>query len=354
MPELRKDSISENWVIIATERGKRPSDFARPDETRKGGTCPFCYGNEHMTPPEVLAYRDGSATDSPGWSVRMVPNKFPALSPDIPRRSVEKVGPYLLMAGSGGHDVLVESPRHDSTLGSHPVEQVELVLKAVRERMAVYRDSGAADYVQVFKNWGRSAGASLEHTHFQLIALPLVPEVIQSEMQRLGLNGGRRGCALCEALEYESGNAGRVVDESADYLVYCPFASRVPYEMWIAPRAHEGHFEDTPDESLGALASALSLSIRRLEAAFEAIPYNIVMHTAPFGSGRDSFHWHLEILPRLTIAAGFEFGTGYYINPTPPEMAAEFLRQAELRPEQQNAFQGERQREGGIASDTGP
>lgn len=326
MPELRQDPLTESWVVIAAERGKRPSDFAAPAPASRGGACPFCFGNERMTPPEVLAYRDGSEPDTPGWSVRVIPNKFPALSPEVERREPEGFGPYLEMPASGGHEVLIESPKHDSTLGSHDVEQVGLILRAIKERLIAYKAAGRTEYVQVFKNSGHAAGASLEHTHFQIIALPLVPVLVKREMEKLGGDG--RACKLCGILGYESGRKERVVEETAEFLTYCPFASRFPYETWIVPKKHEAHFEDLPDPALGRLAPVLKGAVRRLETAFESIPHNLILHTAPFVVPRDGFHWHIKILPRLTIAAGFELGTGYFINPTPPEMAARFLREA--------------------------
>jgi len=327
MPELRKDPLTESWVVIATERGKRPSDFARPSSSGRSGTCPFCYGSEGMTPPEVLAYRDGSDPDAPGWSVRVVPNKFPALSPELEREAPRRFGPYQEMSASGGHEVLIESPEHDSTLGTHDVRQVEMILRAVKERLIDYRDKGRTEYVQVFKNAGPAAGASLEHTHFQMIAVPLVPDVLRDEMEGMSNRDGR-SCRLCEIVKFESGLEERVIEKPEGYLVYCPFASRFPYETWIVPIEHSGHFEDASENDLRKLAPVLRDTVGRLESAFEDVPYNLVLHTAPFGAPRDGFHWHIEILPRLTIAAGFEFGTGYFINPTPPEMAARFLRAA--------------------------
>ncbi|MGE5485448.1 MAG: DUF4931 domain-containing protein [Ignavibacteriales bacterium] len=352
MPELRKDPLTGTWVVIATERGKRPSDFARPAPAAKGGTCPFCYGSERMTPPEVLAYRDGSEPDTPGWSVRVVPNKFPALSPDLEREEARRFGPFLEMNASGGHEVLIESPKHDSTLGTHDAGQVELILRAVKERLVHYRDSGRVEYVQVFKNAGPAAGASLEHTHFQMISLPLVPDAVERETAKMRGNGGHK-CALCDIREYESGRGERVIDRPDGYLVCCPFASRFPYETWIVPDEHEAHFEDLTDEGLRRLAPVLRDTVGRLESAFENVPYNLILHTAPFGVAWDGFHWHIEILPRLTIAAGFEFGTGQFINPTPPEMAARFLRETGLRREYPVGARRLDTDEGDRPSDTG-
>ncbi|MCR4397602.1 MAG: DUF4921 family protein, partial [Firmicutes bacterium] len=323
MSELRKDPVSGAWCVIATERGKRPSDFAAGRREGRRAECPFCYGNEHLTPPEVLAYRNGSQPDTPGWSVRVVPNKFPAFSGESAERRPERLGPYFALGAGGSHEVLVESPVHDSTLGSHDVEQVVLILRALRDRISAFRASSSVEYVQAFKNHGAAAGASLEHAHFQIIATPLVPEAVTAEAERFGAGNG--GCALCRAIEYELREGSRIVEDSDDFISMCPYASRFPYEMWIVPRAHQGSFDRATERDLRALAPVLKRTVARLEAALDHPPYNLVLHTAAFRMPGDWFHWHVEIVPRLVVHAGFELGTGWYINPTPPEMAARYL-----------------------------
>jgi len=355
MTELRRDAITGNWVVIATERGKRPMDFARPDEIRRSGPCPFCYGNEGMTPPEVLAYRNGSAPNSPGWSVRVVPNKFPALSREIEKGEIENEGPYLHAPGAGGHEVLVESPRHDSTLGSHPLDQVELVLKAIKERILAYAEDPRIEYVQVFKNSGAAAGASLEHTHFQIIATPMVPGIIEAEMKVLRkadpLTSDGKSCLLCEVIRFESDRKERTIRDFGDFVVFCPYASRFPYESWIVPREHVGHFHETPERLVRSLAEALRDAVGRYESSFENPPYNLILHTAPFRARSGDFHWHIEILPRLAMAAGFEWATGWFINPTPPEMAAKVLREAvPIGVHVEKGVGREAFREGGVAT----
>ncbi len=358
MPELRRDPTSRSWVIIATERSRRPSDYRiarEPRDERRADACPFCYGNEHMTPPEVFALARGArAPNEPGWSVRVVPNKFPALSPGAgptAATSVTSATPvtpvtaptspptaddldasmYARAPAVGAHEVLIESPDHDATFGTHPQEQMEDVLKALVARFrALVRDE-RLKYLQVFKNWGRTGGASLEHTHCQLIATPAVPGVVQEELDAASEHRERSGrCLYCDLIATEAGSGERVVESSERFLVFCPYASRFPYETWIVPTEHGAAFEDMSRAQIVELARTIRRTVRRLELAFEDPPYNLVWHTAPWtGDFGAYYHWHLELLPRLAIPAGFELGTGYYINPTAPEAAAATLRKHE-------------------------
>ncbi|MEW6522817.1 MAG: DUF4931 domain-containing protein [Bacillota bacterium] len=327
MSELRKDPFTTRWSIIATERQKRPHDFRRAPHTRSGGNCPFCWGNEHLTPPEVLAYRESRAgRNTPGWSVRVFPNKFPALDPGLPR--AEKTdGPLVSMAGSGYHEVLVETPEHHASIPTYSTEQLSLALQAMGERLQALKQTGSIAYVQVFKNEGAVAGASLEHPHFQIVGLPLVPAAIAEELEvARAYHQSTGGCLHCAVLEHERLRRARVVEESPGFVCHCPFASRFPYEMSIHPQRHSPDFLDTDRDELEELAGALIRAVGRLEGAFPEPDYNMVLHTAPFGEAHPYYHWHLEILPRLTVTAGFEWGTGLFINPTAPETASEELR----------------------------
>ncbi len=335
MPELRRSPTSRSWVVIATERSRRPSGFRIPRDERKGGVCPFCYGNEHMTPPEVLALgRDADAPNARGWSVRVVPNKFPALALDAgDGEGASEAGGtgdlYEHMPAVGAHEVLVESPDHDSTFGTHSQSQMEDVLTAVVARARALSRDARLRYLQVFKNWGRVGGASLEHTHCQLIATPLVPAVVEEELQMASEHYDKTGkCLYCDIVRAEARAGDRVVEASSHFLVFCPYAARLPFETWIVPRAHSARFEDIDGPSLADLAMVLRHTVRRFELAFESVPYNLIWHSSPWtGDFGAYYHWHLELVPRLAILAGFEFGTGYYINPTAPEAAAASLRQ---------------------------
>jgi len=331
MPELRKDPVNGRWVIIATERGARPSDFKSAPQVISRGFCPFCEGNEDKTPPEIVALRAHGGRDSRGWRVRVVPNKFPALQieGELNKRGE---GIYDLMHGIGAHEVIIETPEHETTLTRLSVEHIEEVLWMYSERLNDLKNDRRIVHGLVFKNVGSIAGASLEHTHSQLIATPVVPVAVSREMIRCREFHNYRGrCLLCDMNTQEQATGSRTVIESSEFLAFTPFAARFPFEMWILPRKHRSNFETVPRAELRELAEVLKESLDRLEGALENPPYNYIIHSAPFGSeDLEYYHWHIEIIPRLTKIAGFEWGTGFYINPVPPEKAAEFLRNVEL------------------------
>ena len=337
LPELRKDPLSATWVIIAAERGKRPHDFtpsADADRPRPKHleTCSFCTGNEAKTPPEILAYRPVGNPNGPGWRIRVVPNKFPALepggSPDGPT-----AGLYRRMAGVGAHEVVIESPDHSASLADYLAGHLAEVWHAIWERHQDLRRDPRLKYVQVFKNVGATAGASLEHPHFQIVATPLVPAAVQEELTMADRYWEATGrCVFCDLMREERAAAERLVAESDRFLAFCPYAARMPYETWILPRSHQPDFGSLSQAEGSDLAAILRSVAGRLENSFRSPPYNLILHTTPLAGGHErSYHWHLELLPRLTVVAGFEWGTGYYINPTAPELAAQILRE-EVRP----------------------
>lgn len=331
MPELRKDPITGRWVIIATDRAKRPTDFVREKvEIRGSGFCPFCYGNESKTPPEIHAYRpDGSAKDTPGWSLRVVPNKFPALGIEgTLNRQAE--GLYDKMNGIGAHEVIIETPDHRSVLATLPVRAVEDVLWAYRDRILDLKKDRRFKYILIFKNHGEAAGASLEHTHSQLIALPVVPKRVAEEVgnSREYYNFKER-CIFCDIIRQELQDNVRVIAENPAFIALSPFAPRFPFEMWVLPKTHQSAFEESQKPEFEHLASMLKDLLMRLDRVLDSPAYNYIIHTSPFPDvSNDYYHWHLEIMPKLTKVAGFEWGTGFYINPTPPEESAKFLREA--------------------------
>jgi UDPglucose--hexose-1-phosphate uridylyltransferase len=333
MPELRKDPITDSWVIISTDRARRPSDFVRETIRDKpaGRFCPFCPGNESKTPPEVLAYRNGSGSNQPGWSLRVFPNKFPVLGieGDLER---EGDGMFDKMQGIGAHEVVVEAPEHALSMTELPTKAVEQVLCAFRDRIKDLKNDRRLRYVLLFKNEGEAAGAMLEHSHSQLIALPVVPKRVQEELEGAkNYYDFKERCIFCDLIRQESKSGERVVLETDRYIVIEPYAARFPFETWILPKQHKSHFEDTGAENIENLAWVLHSTLRKLEKVLERPPYNFLVHTAPLQeSANDYFHWHIEIIPKLTRVAGFEWGTGFYINPTPPEESAKFLREAGL------------------------
>ena len=330
MPELRKDPVTGRWVIIATERAKRPSQYLKTDEERKGGFCPFCPGNERSTPPEVLSYRPSTTQrDTEGWWLRVVPNKFPALQPEgVLKRSGE--GMYDRMTGFGAHEVLVESPSHEHTIGDLGEEQIQEIVWAMRDRVVELRKDTRMRYIMIFKNWGREAGASLEHPHTQIIALPVVPKRVQEELAGAGrYYQYKERCVFCDMIQQEIRDNRRIVTENDSFMSFCPFASRFPFETWIIPKEHTSFFNDIKKNEVLALAHIMKMTFGLIKEALHDPPYNFVIHTTPFDEtgSEPYYHWHIEIIPKLTKVAGFEWGTGFYINPTPPEMANRYLQE---------------------------
>jgi len=329
MPELRKDPVTGRWVIISTDRQKRPNDF-RFDRAATIGRdqCPFCPGRESLTPPEVLSYRQhGGSANTPGWDVRVVPNKFPALQVEgtLDR---EGEGIFDRMNGIGAHEVIVETPDHGRTLASMSEPEIERVLSAYRDRMLDLKQDRRLRHILIFKNHGAAAGATLEHSHSQLIALPIVPDFVREEIE-----GARRHfaekerCVFCDILRQELVDRPRVVAENADIVALAPYAPRFAFETWLLPKRHASRFEHAPRHEYENLARLLKLLLQRVDRALERPAYNLIVHTSPFSEDTSEvYHWHLELMPRLTSVAGFEWGTGFYINPTSPEEAARVLR----------------------------
>ncbi|MCL4425467.1 MAG: galactose-1-phosphate uridylyltransferase [Firmicutes bacterium] len=330
MPELRENPVTQSWVVIATERAKRPTDFVHPAAPRKGtANCPFCYGNEDKTPPEILAYRpQDTRPDTPGWRVRVVPNKFPALS-DEGDLVATREGFFRGMTGYGVHEVVVESPEHDLTLPYQTPEQVYNVLSALKERFANLSRDRRLRYVQIFKNHGGVAGASLEHPHFQIIATPLIPAETETELKNAYDYYHEHGeCLFCRMMGAELGEARRILRADDSFVTFNPYGSRFPFETWILPRHHNSSFGSISEKEVRDLALAVQDALGRLDEVLTDPPYNLILHTAPLDlEAREYYHWHIEVLPRLTIVAGFEWGTGFFINPTPPEDAARFLQE---------------------------
>jgi UDPglucose--hexose-1-phosphate uridylyltransferase len=332
MPALRRDPIVGRWVIIATERAQRPTDLTRAPRPAAPGLCPFCPGHEDKTPREVyVAGRAPTAPhDGPGWRVRVVPNRFPALKieGDLDR---EAEGIYDRMNGIGAHEVIVETPDHDRQLKDLSDAELTEVLFAFKARILDLRNDQRFRYVLLFKNHGQAAGASLDHAHSQLIALPVVPRQVLEEIE-----GARRHyehkerCIFCDVVGQERKDRTRLVHENDAFVVFAPWAPRSPFETWIVPKRHESSYEAEPKERLGLCAQALGTAVRRLSAALGDPAYNFIVHSNPLRDAPSpSYHWHIELMPALTQVAGFEWGSGFHINPVPPEEAAEFLRKVQ-------------------------
>ena len=331
MPELRKDPIVGRWVIISVERGKRPTDFVSPSQRKKGGFCAFCPGNEYTTPPEIVAFRPvGSQPNTPGWTLRVMPNKFPALQiyGDLGKTGE---GIFDKMNGIGAHEVVVETPDHNLTLATLPQKAVEDVLWAWHLRLTDLKKDQRFKYVLIFKNEGEAAGASLEHSHTQIIALPIVPKLVKEELDAAHRHYEfKERCIFCDVINQEVGDGKRVISENKGYVAISPFAPRSPFETWILPRRHESMFAP-PEKSFAEFAEILQRTLRQMDKILDTPPYNFVLHTSPFyDEVNEYYHWHLEVIPKLTKIAGFEEGSGFYINPTPPEESAKFMREAKI------------------------
>ncbi len=330
MSEFRRDPVLGRWVIISSERGKRPTDFNPAEPKKTNGFCAFCPGNEDKTPPEITSIREpGSAPNSPGWRVRVVSNKYPVLEieGDLNKRAR---GIYDTMNGIGAHEVFIETPDHYSTISKLSRQNVIELIWMYRERMVDLERDGRFKFILIFRNAGQDAGASLSHPHSQLIATPSVPKRISEE-----INGThtyfefKDRCVFCDMIDEEKYYKQRVVVENEHFISFAPFASRFPFEMWLLPKKHSAKFSELENARIADMADCFQESIKRLDSALEYPPYNYIIHTAPCNTDKDYFyHWHMEIIPRLTHVAGFEWGTGFYINPTPPEQAAEILRNA--------------------------
>ena len=333
MPELRRDPVTGRWVIISTDRQKRPNDFRLERAAVLGREqCPFCPGRESLTPPEVLSYRqNGSPPNAPGWDLRVVPNKFPALQVE---GSLDRAGEGMFdrMNGIGAHEVIIETPDHDRTLAAMSEPEIERVLWAYRERMLDLKRDVRLKHVLVFKNHGAAAGATLEHTHSQLIALPIVPDFVREEIEGAGRHFAiKERCVYCDIVHQDLADGRRVIVENADVVALAPYAPRFPFETWLLPKRHGSRFEEAPRHEYESLARALKAVLQRMDRALEQPPYNLIVHTSPFvGDTSAVYHWHVEVMPKLTRVAGFEWGTGFYINPTSPEEAARVLRAVRL------------------------
>jgi len=323
-------------VIIAPERSRRPLGLAstkphsRHDVERDD--CPFCEGREDQSPPEVLAYREpGSATNGPGWSLRVVPNKYPAVG-DYEFATTGKDLFFQSLPAFGRHEVVVECPFHEANPAQFSLARIASIFRAYRDRMLDLAADPWVAYVSAFKNVGAEAGASLAHSHSQLIALPLVPEAVQEDWDNAQRYDSEHGhCVYCAMLERELREGVRIVLESPGFVVLAPYASRFAYELWVLPRTHESCFESLTDEAALDLATLLKPLLGKLDAVLSAPAYNWYVRTGPLRSGRPpGFHWHLQLFPRTTRVAGFEWATGCFINAVPPERAASELRSARI------------------------
>jgi UDPglucose--hexose-1-phosphate uridylyltransferase len=341
MPELRKDPIIGRWVIIATERARRPDQFSGIEqEVPVEKTCHFCEGHESETPSEIYAVRPKqSRPNSPGWELRVVPSIAPFLriEGELDRRGK---GLYDIMSGIGAHEIIIETNSHTYNMADLSEAQIAKVFTCYIDRVNDLEKDKRFKYVLVFKNHGWAAGGgSVRHSRSQLIATPVNPKRVKEELagSKFYYNYHER-CVFCDLIKQEVASKDRVILDIDGFIAITPFAARFPFEVWILPKKHACDFTSLDSQSKIGLGKIMKMVLSKLKKGLNDPPYNYIVHTAPFRREKEGYwksidydyHWHIEIMPRLTRVAGFEWGTGFYICPLPPEDAAKFLREVEV------------------------
>lgn len=344
MSEMRWDPLKNIWVAVANKRGRSPRDFSLERQKLSTTACPFCYGQESKTPPEIFALRpDGSPRDQPGWRVRVVPNKYPMLGieGDLAHRGE---GLYDAMNGIGAHEVIIETPDHHRSTEDLTAPELADVLHAVQTRLMDLRRDQRFRYIMPFKNFGQEAGATIPHAYSQILALPIIPPEVRSSLAASkNYFALKDRCLLCDILAQEIADGRRVVRNDGEFLAFAPYASRHPFEMMIAPQRHSHDFAQLDHGGLTRLAETLGDLLRRQRQVLRDPPYNFILYSTPpphrrpgkpyfWSSLPYDYHWHIEIIPRLARPIGVEWGSGFYCNPTAPEEAASFFRDASLNP----------------------
>ncbi len=322
MAELRKDPTTRRWAIIATDRWKRPNDLIKKGGAKAKHACPFDAGTPEIAAATVYPH----FTNPDKWKIWVMPNKYPALTYEgMPKTTIK--GPFTTINAVGGHEVFVDSAKHSATLAKMKPVEIEAILNGYRERFKFWKDDTRVKYVLIFKNYGQAAGASLVHPHSQLAAIPVVPPRVVEEMEK----GERhykdhKHCIMCDLIRDEIALGQRVAFVNDRFIVLCPFASRFPFETMILPRVHSSNFTDITNDDIVALADVMSRLFKKMATLLGDPPFNYLLHVSPqYAPNLRFYHWHIEIIPRMTEVAGFEWGAGVYINPTPPEEAAREL-----------------------------
>jgi UDPglucose--hexose-1-phosphate uridylyltransferase len=345
MAELRHDKLRQRWIAISDKLGKRPSDFQRSDSQQRSecsnpGPCAFCHGFEHLNGHETFAIRDGDQDDAPDWRVRVIVNKYPAVSMDY--NELQPTGEGTVydgcrLPGFGSHEVIIETPNHLLNIPELPATHIAEVLKAYQARINFFQSDSRFKFCQVFKNRGNRAGASMTHSHSQLIALPVVTHNKISELRGAQeYYDKHKQCLLCDVVQHDTqSNRSRLIDEDEHFVTIAPYAPMFPYETLLVPKRHSSNYESIGEDEIQAMARMLKLTLRKMDLAFGYPPYNYTLQTVPLGKEYNNsphYHWYLDILPHLATPGGFELGSGCYINPVYPEKAAEFLRNLNIEP----------------------
>lgn len=350
MNEMRHDWLSDRWVIFAPNRTTRPDDYDRTShiEPESHLRCPFCRGSESETPQASLtlpgtdwestraARRRGRSQPPTDWLVRVVPNKFPAVSPSASREDGSANNPihdtgslFVRQSTAGAHEVIIESPQHVTSITSLSHEHTQLVFEAYQQRLAFWRARPEIKYAVVFKNYGADAGATIVHSHSQLICTSFVPsDVLRIQKRLMAFRETNQNCYVCSILDQELHEGSRIVAQSSHFVALCPFASRFPYSVSVIPRHHRPHFDECAAEEIQDLSRIAQSVLKAVETEHPHCAYNFVLQTSPFDQeSPDAFHWRLKIIPRLSKIAGFEWSSDCFINTVLPEVAAQALRQ---------------------------
>ncbi|KAK3126475.1 hypothetical protein QOZ80_7AG0557160 [Eleusine coracana subsp. coracana] len=344
--EARRDAVFGRWVVFSPARSRRPTDLKSHNPTTNpspgpGGadapkpSCPFCAGRESECAPEIFRVPPGEAPEASPWRIRVIENLYPALRRDLeppaPRdgeakeEEEESVPGELVVRGFGFHDVVIETPRHDVRLWDLDAEGVRDVLLAYAARVRQLEEHPTVKYVQVFKNHGASAGASMAHSHSQMLGTPFVPPSVTTRLNCMKEVFEKLGnCSLCEIKSKEN-----LISETPNFSAIVPFAASYPFEIWIIPRQHISYFHEIDQDKALDLGSLLKTMLQKLCKQLNDPPFNFMIHSAPFGLSSSCLpyaHWFLQIVPQLSVVGGFEIGSGCYINPVFPEDAAKILR----------------------------
>jgi UDPglucose--hexose-1-phosphate uridylyltransferase len=329
LTEFRKDITTNEWVIMAKERVKRPTDF----ETSKKkkivknyiDDCPFCLGNEKLTPPAIKIYKDNSKSSI--WKIRVIPNKFPAVSSEEALESNLINNYFETISGYGFHKVIVESPFHDMTLTSMDYSEIKSIIHSYRDMYKILSKK-PVKYIMIFKNHGASAGASIDHLHSQIIAIPIISERLKRKVEIASKYFKRlHRCICCDMIKKELESKKRIISKNDGFVAFHPYASLHPFEIWILPRYHKASFGNIEDEEVEKFAKILQEILRKIDRALGQPDFNYFIETAPIDNESSNYlHWYLRIIPRIWNIGGFEIGTGIYINTHIPEETAEYLR----------------------------
>lgn len=326
--ELRQDLVTGDWVVIATGRAKKPEDFIYQKEESnisvndENKTCVFCYPEETGQEKDVLIYE----REKGDWSLRVFPNKFPAFSRGKKMKHFEE-GPYFGMDGVGYHDLIVTRD-HERQIAQMDILEVAEIIDAFQSRYIDLMNKKSVNFIEIFHNHGKEAGASIAHPHSQLAAIPVISPYIKGELDGAeSYYRQNKECVYCVMNEWECENEKRVIFENKEFVAFCPFSSRAAFEVWVVPKKHQPYFERISDKQKKDLAEALQISINKIYKALGNPPYNFYLHTSPCdGKDYPHYHWHIEILPHTSVWAGFELSTGIEISTIEPEVAAEYLK----------------------------